>query len=176
MLFHDRLRSFNHQSSKTGVDSNGGYGVLVILSPSISIMRIYSGHCCFEGGIVLQRGADFFRRSGSLGSLHQLQYTVAKDVHSTSSNPGLSYATQKSTTSRTNKGKHSNPILLFDGGAAGPRKGIRSCHVAGSKCIPFAQMLHSPQTLLSADHLKKKFEQEGKLVNFTFLLSVLMNP
>lgn len=49
----------------------------------------------------------------------------------------------------------------FDGVAAEPRKGIRSGHVPGSKCIPFAQMLDGSQTLLSADQLKKKFEQEG---------------
>ncbi|KAI3505627.1 hypothetical protein L1887_27760 [Cichorium endivia] len=64
----------------------------------------------------------------------------------------------------------------FDGVAAEPRRGIRSSHVPRSKCIHFALMLDSPHTLLSEDHLKKKFEQEGKLVNFTFLLSVLMNP
>ncbi|KAK1440105.1 hypothetical protein QVD17_05930 [Tagetes erecta] len=49
----------------------------------------------------------------------------------------------------------------FDGVAAEPRKGIRSGHVPGSKCIPFAQMLDSSLTLLSADQLKNKFEQEG---------------
>ncbi|XP_059661871.1 thiosulfate/3-mercaptopyruvate sulfurtransferase 1, mitochondrial-like [Cornus florida] len=49
----------------------------------------------------------------------------------------------------------------FDGVAPEPRKGIRSGHVPGSKCIPFPQMLDSSQTLLSADELKKKFDQEG---------------
>ncbi|KAI3508474.1 hypothetical protein L1887_23482 [Cichorium endivia] len=66
-------------------------------------------------------------------------------------------------------------VFKFDGVAAEPRKGIKCGHVRGSKCIPFAQMLDSSQALLSVDQLKKKFEQEGKLVNFTFLLSVLMN-
>ncbi|KAG9136562.1 hypothetical protein Leryth_014401 [Lithospermum erythrorhizon] len=49
----------------------------------------------------------------------------------------------------------------FDGVAPEPRKGIRSGHVPGSKCIPFKQMLDDSQTLLPADALKKKFDQEG---------------
>ncbi|KAF7824369.1 thiosulfate/3-mercaptopyruvate sulfurtransferase 1, mitochondrial-like [Senna tora] len=49
----------------------------------------------------------------------------------------------------------------FDGAAPEPRKGIRSGHVPGSKCIPFAQLLDASQTLLPADELKKRFEQEG---------------
>ncbi|CAI8595466.1 unnamed protein product [Vicia faba] len=49
----------------------------------------------------------------------------------------------------------------FDGIAAEPRKGIRSGHVPGSKCIPFPQILDSSQALLPADELKKRFEQEG---------------
>ncbi|KAJ0100249.1 hypothetical protein Patl1_20838 [Pistacia atlantica] len=49
----------------------------------------------------------------------------------------------------------------FDGAAPEPRKGIRSGHVPGSKCIPFPQMLDAFQTLLPADELKKRFEQEG---------------
>ncbi|KAJ7948969.1 Sulfurtransferase [Quillaja saponaria] len=49
----------------------------------------------------------------------------------------------------------------FDGGAPEPRKGIRSGHVPGSKCIPFAQVLDASQTLLPPDELKKRFDQEG---------------
>lgn len=49
----------------------------------------------------------------------------------------------------------------FDGIAPEPRKGIRSGHVPGSKCIPFSQMLDGSQTLLPADELKKRFDQEG---------------
>ncbi|XP_011007217.1 PREDICTED: thiosulfate/3-mercaptopyruvate sulfurtransferase 1, mitochondrial [Populus euphratica] len=49
----------------------------------------------------------------------------------------------------------------FDGAAPEPRKGIKSGHVPGSKCIPFAQLLDSSQTLLPADELKKRFDQEG---------------
>ncbi|KAI4323227.1 hypothetical protein L6164_022850 [Bauhinia variegata] len=49
----------------------------------------------------------------------------------------------------------------FDGAVPEPRKGIRSGHVPGSKCIPFAQLLDASQTLLPADELKKRFEQEG---------------
>uniref|UniRef100_A0A6M2ERR2 Sulfurtransferase n=1 Tax=Populus davidiana TaxID=266767 RepID=A0A6M2ERR2_9ROSI len=49
----------------------------------------------------------------------------------------------------------------FDGAASEPRKGIKSGHVPGSKCIPFAQLLDSSQTLLPVDELKKRFDQEG---------------
>lgn len=49
----------------------------------------------------------------------------------------------------------------FDGIAPEPRKGIRSGHVPGSKCIPFSQMLDGSQTLLPTDELKKRFDQEG---------------
>ncbi|XP_027064943.1 thiosulfate/3-mercaptopyruvate sulfurtransferase 2-like isoform X2 [Coffea arabica] len=49
----------------------------------------------------------------------------------------------------------------FDGVAPEPRKGIRSGHVPGSKCVPFPQMLDGSQSLLSADELKKKFEGGG---------------
>lgn len=49
----------------------------------------------------------------------------------------------------------------FDGAAPEPRKGIRSGHVPGSKCIPFPQMLDASQSLLPVDELKKRFEQEG---------------
>ncbi|XP_047315667.1 thiosulfate/3-mercaptopyruvate sulfurtransferase 2-like [Impatiens glandulifera] len=49
----------------------------------------------------------------------------------------------------------------FDGAAPEPRKGIRSGHVPGSKCIPFPQVLDASQTLLGPDELKKRFEQEG---------------
>lgn len=49
----------------------------------------------------------------------------------------------------------------FDGAAPEPRKGIRCGHVPGSKCIPFPEMLDSAQTLLPADQLKKRFEDEG---------------
>lgn len=52
-------------------------------------------------------------------------------------------------------------MARFDGTAPEPRKGIRSGHVPGSKCIPFAQMLDASQTLLPADELKKRFDQEG---------------
>ncbi|KAK7243828.1 hypothetical protein RIF29_38640 [Crotalaria pallida] len=49
----------------------------------------------------------------------------------------------------------------FDGAAPEPRKGIRSGHVPGSKCIPFGQLLDGSQTLLPAEDLKKRFDQEG---------------
>ncbi|KAF7063602.1 hypothetical protein CFC21_070116 [Triticum aestivum] len=49
----------------------------------------------------------------------------------------------------------------FDGAVPEPRKGIRSGHVPGSKCVPFPQVLDSTQKLLPADELRKRFEQEG---------------
>ncbi|XP_037432362.1 thiosulfate/3-mercaptopyruvate sulfurtransferase 2 isoform X2 [Triticum urartu] len=49
----------------------------------------------------------------------------------------------------------------FDGAVPEPRKGIRSGHVPGSKCVPFPQVLDSSQKLLPADDLRKRFEQEG---------------
>jgi 3-mercaptopyruvate sulfurtransferase SseA len=44
----------------------------------------------------------------------------------------------------------------FDGAAAEPRKGIRSGHVPGSKCIPFAQVRDQivVRCLLYGDDLK----------------------
>ncbi|KAJ8424789.1 hypothetical protein Cgig2_017682 [Carnegiea gigantea] len=55
----------------------------------------------------------------------------------------------------------------FDGTAPEPHKGIRSGHVPGSKCVPFSQVLDSSGTLLPADQLKEKFEQEG--LNFALV-------
>ncbi|CAN4103803.1 unnamed protein product [Withania somnifera] len=49
----------------------------------------------------------------------------------------------------------------FDGVAPEPRKGIRSGHVPGSKCIPFAQMLDGSLTLLSKEVLKKNLIKKG---------------
>ncbi|KAL2523908.1 Thiosulfate/3-mercaptopyruvate sulfurtransferase 1 [Abeliophyllum distichum] len=49
----------------------------------------------------------------------------------------------------------------FDGIAPEPRKGLRSGHIPGSKCVPFPEMLDGSQALLPADKLKKRFEQEG---------------
>ncbi|XP_073039343.1 thiosulfate/3-mercaptopyruvate sulfurtransferase 1, mitochondrial-like [Primulina eburnea] len=49
----------------------------------------------------------------------------------------------------------------FDGAAPEPRKGIRSGHVPGSKCVPFAKMLDNSHMLLHADELKKRFDEEG---------------
>ncbi|CAK9174994.1 unnamed protein product [Ilex paraguariensis] len=59
----------------------------------------------------------------------------------------------------------------FDGAAPEPRKGLRSGHVPGSKCIPFPQMLDGSQALLSADELKKRFDQEGISLDSPILTS-----
>ncbi|ONM02004.1 Sulfurtransferase [Zea mays] len=52
-------------------------------------------------------------------------------------------------------------LFRFDGAVPEPRKGIRSGHVPGSKCVPFPQVLDSSQKLLPSDELRKRFEQEG---------------
>eukprot|EP00252_Welwitschia_mirabilis_P004950 TRINITY_DN1529_c0_g1_i2.p1 TRINITY_DN1529_c0_g1~~TRINITY_DN1529_c0_g1_i2.p1 ORF type:complete len:449 (-),score=68.84 TRINITY_DN1529_c0_g1_i2:308-1501(-) len=49
----------------------------------------------------------------------------------------------------------------FDGLASEPRKGIRSGHVPGSKCIPFSEVLNENQELLNSTELLKRFEKEG---------------
>ncbi|KAG5245385.1 thiosulfate/3-mercaptopyruvate sulfurtransferase [Salix suchowensis] len=59
----------------------------------------------------------------------------------------------------------------FDGTAPEPRKGIKSGHVPGSKCIPFPQMLDASQTLLPADELKKWFDKEGISLESPVILS-----
>ncbi|XP_051124898.1 thiosulfate/3-mercaptopyruvate sulfurtransferase 1, mitochondrial-like isoform X1 [Andrographis paniculata] len=59
----------------------------------------------------------------------------------------------------------------FDGVAPEPRKGIRSGHIPGSKCIPFPEMMDSSQTLLPPAELKKRFEQEGISLSNPILIS-----
>ncbi|XP_047952259.1 thiosulfate/3-mercaptopyruvate sulfurtransferase 1, mitochondrial-like [Salvia hispanica] len=59
----------------------------------------------------------------------------------------------------------------FDGVAPEPRKGIRSGHITGSKCLPFPQVLDDSQMLLPADELKKKFDQEGISLDHPIMLS-----
>lgn len=49
----------------------------------------------------------------------------------------------------------------FEGAAPEPRKGIRSGHVPGSKCIPFNEVLNDRKKLLDSDELAKRFEKEG---------------
>ncbi|KAG7031002.1 Thiosulfate/3-mercaptopyruvate sulfurtransferase 1, mitochondrial [Cucurbita argyrosperma subsp. argyrosperma] len=68
---------------------------------------------------------------------------------------------QENIAGRTHQHIDARSKARFDGTVPEPRKGIRSGHVPGSKCIPFAQMLDSSQSLLPADQLKKRFEQEG---------------
>ncbi|XWS10655.1 hypothetical protein CRYUN_Cryun38cG0015600 [Craigia yunnanensis] len=63
----------------------------------------------------------------------------------------------------------------FDGAVPEPRKGIRSGHVPGSKCIPFPQMLDASQTLLPADELKKQFDEEGEYY-LSSVLSLFFSP
>ncbi|KAL9225971.1 hypothetical protein vseg_001837 [Gypsophila vaccaria] len=49
----------------------------------------------------------------------------------------------------------------YEGTAPEPRKGIRSGHVPGSKCVPFTELLDSSGSLLSREQLKERFENEG---------------
>ncbi|XAR56915.1 3-mercaptopyruvate sulfurtransferase [Bertholletia excelsa] len=53
------------------------------------------------------------------------------------------------------------PKGRFDGIDPEPRKGIRSGHIPGSKCIPFTEVMDSSQTFLPVDELKRRFDQEG---------------
>lgn len=68
---------------------------------------------------------------------------------------------QENITGRTHQLVDARSKARYDGTVPEPRKGIRSGHVPGSKCIPFTQMLDSSHSLLPADQLKKRFEQEG---------------
>ncbi|KAJ4757837.1 Sulfurtransferase [Rhynchospora pubera] len=49
----------------------------------------------------------------------------------------------------------------FDGTAPEPRKGVRSGHIPGSKCVPFPDMLNSEQLFLPRDEIQIRFEKEG---------------
>ncbi|KAK4491846.1 hypothetical protein RD792_002624, partial [Penstemon davidsonii] len=68
---------------------------------------------------------------------------------------------QKNIEEQTNQHVDARSKARFDGVAPEPRKGIRSGHVPGSKCLPFSQMLDGSQTLLPANELKKKYEEQG---------------
>ncbi|XP_065619537.1 thiosulfate/3-mercaptopyruvate sulfurtransferase 1, mitochondrial isoform X2 [Quercus suber] len=68
---------------------------------------------------------------------------------------------KKNIEDRTHQQIDARSKARFDGTAAEPRKGIKSGHVPGSKCIPFPQVLDASQSLLPADELKKRFEEEG---------------
>ncbi|CAA0818523.1 Thiosulfate/3-mercaptopyruvate sulfurtransferase 1- mitochondrial [Striga hermonthica] len=68
---------------------------------------------------------------------------------------------QKNIKEQTHQHVDARSKSRFDGVAPEPRKGIRSGHVPGSKCIPFTQMLDGSHTLLPADVLKKKYEEAG---------------
>ncbi|KAH6836677.1 mercaptopyruvate sulfurtransferase 1 [Perilla frutescens var. hirtella] len=59
----------------------------------------------------------------------------------------------------------------FDGVAPEPRKGIRSGHIPGSKCLPFPQVLDDSQMLLPADELNKQLDQEGISLDRPVMLS-----
>ncbi|EOA38031.1 hypothetical protein CARUB_v10009502mg, partial [Capsella rubella] len=68
---------------------------------------------------------------------------------------------QKNMADRTYQHIDARAKARFDGTAPEPRKGIPSGHIPGSKCVPFPEMFDSSQTLLPAEELKKRFEQEG---------------
>ncbi|KAK6149536.1 hypothetical protein DH2020_017061 [Rehmannia glutinosa] len=68
---------------------------------------------------------------------------------------------QKNIDEQTHQHLDARSKARFDGVAPEPRKGIPSGHIPGSRCLPFPQMLDGSQTLLPADELKKRFEQEG---------------
>ncbi|KAL3851026.1 hypothetical protein ACJIZ3_012908 [Penstemon smallii] len=68
---------------------------------------------------------------------------------------------QKNIEEQTHQHVDARSKARFDGVAPEPRKGIRSGHVPGSKCLPFSQMLDGSQTLLPTNELKKKYEEQG---------------
>ncbi|KAL3614887.1 threonyl-tRNA synthetase [Castilleja foliolosa] len=78
---------------------------------------------------------------------------------------------QKNIEDQTHQHVDARSKARFDGVAPEPRKGIRSGHVPGSKCVPFTQMLDGSQTLLPEDELKKKYEQEGISLDSPIALS-----
>lgn len=49
----------------------------------------------------------------------------------------------------------------FDGAVQEPRKGVRSGHIPGSKCVPFTEVLSPSGTLLTPDEIRSKFENAG---------------
>ncbi|VAI44248.1 unnamed protein product [Triticum turgidum subsp. durum] len=59
----------------------------------------------------------------------------------------------------------------FDGVMPEPREGVRSGHIPGTKCVPFPEMFDGAQTLLPADELSKKFEQEGILLDHPIVVT-----
>lgn len=59
----------------------------------------------------------------------------------------------------------------FDGAVPEPRKGIRSGHVPGSKCIPFNEVLNDRKELLDSNELAKRFEKEGISLDYPVVAS-----
>ncbi|KAJ3679335.1 hypothetical protein LUZ60_017346 [Juncus effusus] len=59
----------------------------------------------------------------------------------------------------------------FDGTAPEPRKGVRSGHIPGSKCVPFPDMLDSKQVFLPIEEIQKKFDQEAISLDEPIVLS-----
>ncbi|KAK6123876.1 hypothetical protein DH2020_042367 [Rehmannia glutinosa] len=68
---------------------------------------------------------------------------------------------QKNIDEQTHQHLDARSKARFDGVAPEPRKGIPSGHIPGADVFPFPRMLDGSQTLLPADELKKRFEQEG---------------
>jgi len=59
----------------------------------------------------------------------------------------------------------------FDGVAPEPREGVRSGHIPGSRCVPFPEMFDGAPRLLSADELRKKFQQAGISLDHPIVVS-----
>ncbi|KAL9146986.1 hypothetical protein ABFS82_13G145900 [Erythranthe guttata] len=78
---------------------------------------------------------------------------------------------QKNMEERTHQHVDARSKARFDGIAPEPRKGIRSGHIEGSKCLPFPQMLDASQNLLPPDELKKRFAHEGISLESPVVLS-----
>lgn len=63
------------------------------------------------------------------------------------------------------------PKARFDGVAPEPRKGIKSGHIDGSKCIPYSEVLDGSQILLPSSDLAKRFESEDVSLDRPIILS-----
>lgn len=78
---------------------------------------------------------------------------------------------QKNMEEKSHQHVDARPKPRFDGVAPEPRKGIRSGHIPGSKCISFSEMMDDSQTLLSTEKLKEKFELEGISLDAPIMIS-----
>uniref|UniRef100_M8BUY5 Rhodanese domain-containing protein n=1 Tax=Aegilops tauschii TaxID=37682 RepID=M8BUY5_AEGTA len=85
--------------------------------------------------------------------------------------PQLFWTLEKAKTTRVREKIAARSKGRFDGVMPEPREGVRSGHIPGTKCVPFPEMFDGAQTLLPADELSKKFEQEGILLDHPIVVT-----